>query len=303
VGDQIPENRRGAATGILMSSFSMASILGVPLGLGLAALSTWHLPFLILGFSSLAIALAAGFLLPGMRGHLNHHRALSPIKNFVSILQTANLRWALAMIFCLMFAGFSVIPFLSPSLVFNAGMKEAQLPLLYFFGGAFTLFSSRWIGGLADRYGKPKIFRIFGLISIVPILIITNLHVTPLPIILLCTTFFMVVVTGRVIPAMALALPTLTNFQLTRSVSEMKVQVMSALSHAQLNVTVQADGVPVPSVTTNALSFPAMVGEVPQEDTDSGDPLTVPPTFMCPLSAISRTLFAVTFVPSVEPIR
>jgi predicted MFS family arabinose efflux permease len=70
--------------------------------------------------------------------------------------------------------------------------------------GAFTLFSSRWIGGLADRYGKPKIFRIFGLISIVPILIITNLHATPLPIILLCTTFFMVVVTGRVIPAMAL---------------------------------------------------------------------------------------------------
>ena len=204
VGDQIPENRRGAATGILMSSFSMASILGVPLGLGLAALSTWHLPFLVLGFSSLVIALAAAFLLPGMRGHLNHHQALSPINNFVSILQTANLRWALAMIFCLMFAGFSVIPFLSPSLVFNAGMKEAQLPLLYFFGGAFTLFSSRWIGGLADRYGKPRIFRIFGLISIVPILIITNLHVTPLPIILVCTTFFMVVVTGRVIPAMAL---------------------------------------------------------------------------------------------------
>jgi predicted MFS family arabinose efflux permease len=56
VGDQIPENRRGAATGILMSAFSMASILGVPLGLGLAALSTWHLPFLVLGFSSLVIA-------------------------------------------------------------------------------------------------------------------------------------------------------------------------------------------------------------------------------------------------------
>lgn len=38
VGDVFPEARRGAATGVIMSSFSVASIIGVPFGLYLAHL-------------------------------------------------------------------------------------------------------------------------------------------------------------------------------------------------------------------------------------------------------------------------
>jgi Arabinose efflux permease len=37
VGDVVPESRRGAAMGLVMSSFSVASICGVPLGLLLAS--------------------------------------------------------------------------------------------------------------------------------------------------------------------------------------------------------------------------------------------------------------------------
>src|SRR6185369_9565133 len=45
IGDVIPENRRGAAMGLVMSSFSVASICGVPLGLLLATHLNWHVPF------------------------------------------------------------------------------------------------------------------------------------------------------------------------------------------------------------------------------------------------------------------
>ncbi|XFE76442.1 MFS transporter [Algoriphagus halophilus] len=48
IGDVIPDQRRGRAMGLVMAAFSVASVLGVPLGLFLASLSNWHTPFLSL---------------------------------------------------------------------------------------------------------------------------------------------------------------------------------------------------------------------------------------------------------------
>src|SRR6266478_6612963 len=55
IGDVIPEERRGAATGLVMSSFSVASICGVPIGLLLATHVNWHIPFFVLAALSLVI--------------------------------------------------------------------------------------------------------------------------------------------------------------------------------------------------------------------------------------------------------
>src|SRR5438105_2621518 len=49
IGDAFPEDRRGTATGVVMSAFSVASIAGVPMGLEIADLFTWHYPFVALG--------------------------------------------------------------------------------------------------------------------------------------------------------------------------------------------------------------------------------------------------------------
>ena len=45
IGDAIPESRRGAATGTVMSAFSLAAVAGVPTGLFLATLSDWRAQF------------------------------------------------------------------------------------------------------------------------------------------------------------------------------------------------------------------------------------------------------------------
>jgi predicted MFS family arabinose efflux permease len=52
IGDVIPDERRGRAMGLVMSAFSFASVMGVPLGLFLASLSDWHTPFYILSLLS-----------------------------------------------------------------------------------------------------------------------------------------------------------------------------------------------------------------------------------------------------------
>ena len=206
IGDAIPENRRGAATGMIMSAFALSSIIGVPIGLVLAAHFSWRAPFLLLVAVSVLVFILTWRILPPMRSHIVAGEAHRPLEQMRSVLGTANHLRAFVFMFALMFAGFSVIPFISPYMVANVGLKETDLPYLYLFGGLATAFSSRYIGKLADRYGKRQIFTLIGLISIAPLLITTNLPPAPVWVAICASVIFMVFVSGRFVPAMALVI-------------------------------------------------------------------------------------------------
>src|SRR6266699_929135 len=62
VADVVPEDRRGRAFGAVMSAFSLASILGVPISLYLALHLTWRAPYVFLAALCSAILLAAWFV-------------------------------------------------------------------------------------------------------------------------------------------------------------------------------------------------------------------------------------------------
>ncbi|MBC7923344.1 MAG: MFS transporter [Ferruginibacter sp.] len=205
IGDAIPEARRGMATGKVMASFSVASVIGVPFGLYLATLISWHAPFVLLAGASALVLPVAFKALPSMIKHLAGKRAAgNPFANLQTIFTNSNMRWALSLMMMLNVAGFMVIPFLSQYMVQNVGLREDQLPYIYLFGGALSYFTSPYIGKLADRYGKPRVFVWMAVSSLLPVLLITNLSVTPLWIVLVITTFFFVVNGGRFVPAVAL---------------------------------------------------------------------------------------------------
>jgi len=207
IGDAFPYEKRGMAMGIIMASFSLASVVGVPIGLFLAAIANWQTPFYILAGISLIALITAQFLFPSMRGHMidvktaNHP---SPLQSIKIIFGKAQHLWAISLTFLLMFAGFSIIPFISPYLVANVGVTEHQLPLVFFFGGLFTFFTGQIIGRLADRFGKHNVFITLSILAVIPMLLITHLNVTPLPLVLVCTVLFMVLVSGRMVPTMAM---------------------------------------------------------------------------------------------------
>jgi hypothetical protein len=71
--------------------------------------------------------------------------------------------------------------------------------------------SSRFIGHMADKYGKVRVFKVLAIISLVPLLVTTNLPVTPLWIVLINSTTFFVLVSGRMIPAMAMVSQVVDN--------------------------------------------------------------------------------------------
>lgn len=205
IGDVIPDERRGRAMGLVMAAFSFASVMGVPLGLFLASLSNWHTPFFILtGLSILSFGMIFKFI-PPIRDHLEKEiKRPHPLMVISRVTSNSNQMRAIALSVMMMFGQFMIIPFLSPYNVANVGFTEMELTYIYIAGGAFTIFTSPWVGKLSDRHGKLKIFTIFMLLNLIPIGIITHLGITPIPFVLMITTMFFVTSNGRYVPAAAI---------------------------------------------------------------------------------------------------
>jgi predicted MFS family arabinose efflux permease len=204
VADVIPFERRGRAMGVVMTSFSVSTVAGVPLGLFLAAHLSWHAPFF--GIAALVglLCLGAWRTLPRLDAHLHHPDRVSVWRGIGQVLIDFNHLKAFALSGLMMFAGFTVIPYITIYLQSNAGMTPAQVPWTYLFGGVATLLTARLFGKLTDRVGKVVMFRRMALAVTVPLMATTLSQGLPLPGLFVISTAFFTLMSGRMIPGMAL---------------------------------------------------------------------------------------------------
>ncbi len=202
VSDAIPLERRAKSIGIIMVSFSVASVFGVPFGLFIASKSSWHAPFFFLGILALIIDLMIVFFIPRFISHLTSgHKKKNPYEVLQAIFGNPNTLFGLSFSAVLMLGHFTIIPFLAPYMVGNVGFTESELAYIYLVGGGLTMFSSPWVGKMADKHGRLKIFTIFGSLAILPILMMTNLPPVPLWQALIVTGIFFIFSNGRMVPS------------------------------------------------------------------------------------------------------
>src|SRR6478735_4048020 len=69
VADVVPFQRRGRAMSVVMTSFSVSTVAGVPLGLFLAAHFSWHAPFFGIATLCALLTLTAAVTLPKLDAH------------------------------------------------------------------------------------------------------------------------------------------------------------------------------------------------------------------------------------------
>jgi predicted MFS family arabinose efflux permease len=200
VGDVFPDRQRGTAMGVVMASFSVASIAGMPAGLTLANHLGPAAPFAVLGGLSLGVFALAWGVLPPVRGHLGH----GPRTSLLEVLREPAYLRAYVLMLNLVLGVAVTIPHLSTYLEANLGWSKEDLPYLYLFGGLTTLVTTPLFGRLSDRLGKLRVFRVMATATMLMLLWITNLPPWPLAAVLLVTTLFMVVTSGRIVPAMAM---------------------------------------------------------------------------------------------------
>jgi len=202
VSDAFTYEKRAQAMGYLFSAFSVASVVGVPLSLYMAHAISWHAPFyLIAGVGFLIVPLIMKYLQP-MKGHIQQNAVReTPLQTLKNILNNRVNITAFSLSGVLMFGHFLIIPFLNPFMEFNVGFNEWQRNLVYIVGGIATMVSAPFVGKLADKYGKHTIFTVFAILSLIPIVLITNMPAIKYYYVLAVTGIWFVLSTGRNIPA------------------------------------------------------------------------------------------------------
>ncbi len=200
VGDAIAPQRRAWGMGVVMSAFSLASALGLPVGLYFAFNFGWQWPFLALGGTSLLLAVAVQMTLPPVRKHLDAPGPRVNAFHFIREIPKNPNQWmALTFSMLIVFGQFTVIPFITPYLVEEVGFARDEITYVYLVGGLVTIISNPRIGKLADRIGRHKVFIAVASLSIIPLLALTNLPPVPLCVSLIVAAAFFLTISGRMV--------------------------------------------------------------------------------------------------------
>jgi predicted MFS family arabinose efflux permease len=210
VTDIFPMERRGRVMGFMSMGFSLSQVAGIPLSLFLANHFGWHTPFLLIVFIGIAIGIVTiQFMRP-----INAHLALQSQDNAFQHLGKALSKFKYLRAFLttglLSVGGFMIMPFSSAFLVNNVKVTTEQLPIIFMVTGIASIFILPNVGRLSDKIGKFKVFVLGSALSILLVIIYTNLGTSPFWVVMLVNTLLFAGIMSRAIPASALlsAIPT-----------------------------------------------------------------------------------------------
>ncbi len=205
IGDVFPPEKRGRATGAVISAFAVASIAGLPAGLLLAEEFGRGAPFIALAALSVGVWAGACAKLPPVRGHLSSERP-NRWAEFGEVVRHPDHLGAFAFSFFLVLGTFTVASFIGPYLMATNGWTEGQLSQIYFVAGTCTLIGMTVVGRLSDRLPRLALFRVLGFGALVMALVIANLPPGPLWVATITMSAFMVFAAGRMAPVQAMLL-------------------------------------------------------------------------------------------------
>lgn len=207
IGDTIPQELRGRALGVVTSSFAVASVFGLPLGLYLA---TWFkhfsAPFLAIAVLGVVVWIAAAWKLPSLRGHMNRPDRQPVFNEFLIVVKQRNHLLSFVFMLSMVLATFMIAPYIATYMEANCHMARGTLPWLYAVGGVCSLVFMNLSGWMTDRYGARPIFLVCAGTAVVMTLIITNLPPVGAWLAIAVASGFMTFASSRVVPAQAMML-------------------------------------------------------------------------------------------------
>lgn len=181
VGDYFPYERRGWATGWVMSGVAFGLVIGIPLGRVLAAAAGFRLPFL-----AFAVLMTVAFVLiwqvvpqPNVEMESDKMTILGTLRRYRDLLGVASVRAASATYFLMYFSLSLLVIYLPQWLtanfplevfLFGKPLAIGDVPIdfiatLFLVGGMVSVMVGPWAGTLSDRIGRKPLILVscFGL--------------------------------------------------------------------------------------------------------------------------------------------
>ena len=162
IGDYFPYDRRGWATGWVMSGAAFGQIVGIPLGIFMAARWGFRSPFYMFAATMAATVFLLFFRVPQPDVRRTQHRLSvgKALSDYIVMLRRPDIAWAAAAFF-MMFLGVSLFVIYLPTwLERDLGITGDQIALMFLIGGVANVLTGPQAGKLSDRIGRKGIILI-----------------------------------------------------------------------------------------------------------------------------------------------
>ncbi len=195
---------RGRVMGFVQMAFASSQVLGLPVGLYLADLWGWHSPFILIASLSLIVFVAIVVKMKPVNAHLALQQGHSAFRHLTRTVSQVRYLKGFGATTLLATGGFMLMPFGTAFAVNNLGIDFSDLPLIYLVTGITSMVGGPLIGKLSDRVGKFPIFMAGSVLSMVLVIIYTNLGVTPLWVLIVLNSILFIGITSRMITSSAI---------------------------------------------------------------------------------------------------
>jgi predicted MFS family arabinose efflux permease len=205
IGDYFPYERRGWATGWVMSGAAFGQIIGIPLGISMAERWGFRSPFYLFAVTMAATVLLIWFKVPQpnvsrTKGKLTIAKAAA---DYRAMLRRPEVAWAAAAFF-MMFLGVSLfVVYLPTWLERSMGATGDQIALMFLVGGIANVIAGPKAGKLSDRIGRKRII-LLACVGLSIVMAATPLVVTTLWVAYPMFFITMILIAMRVSPFSAL---------------------------------------------------------------------------------------------------
>lgn len=203
IADLFKMEVRGRVMGFVQMSFAASQVLGIPVGLYLANHLGWHSPFWMIAIFGFMVGVVILIYMKPVTGHLATKPA-NPFLHLAKTISTPRYLLAFGTTTLLATGGFMLMPFASAFTVQNLGITLDDLPFLYLVTGISAIIFGPLIGTLSDKLGKYPVFVMGSVITIVMVVIYTNLGPISLWMLMFINVLLFLGVTSRIISSSAL---------------------------------------------------------------------------------------------------
>jgi predicted MFS family arabinose efflux permease len=242
--DLFPLEMRGRVMGFIQTAFSAAQVLGLPAGIYFANRWNWHIPFVAIIAVALPVSFVIMLYMKPVNAHLQLKQEHSPRRHLASTLFEPKYTLAFLATTLLATGGYMLMPFGSAYIVNNVGLSLDSLPTIYLITGLCTVFTGPLVGKASDRFGKFQTFFFGTLLSLIMVVIWTNLGPTSLTTVIVINVLLFIGIFSRMIPSQALisAIPEVTKRGSFNAISASLQQFSGGIASAVAGlIIVQSD--------------------------------------------------------------
>ncbi len=204
IADVFSLNQRGRVMGFVQMGFAVSQVLGIPLGLQIAAHLGWHWTFYMVVILATVIGIATVIRLKPINEHLKLQNDKNAFMHLWHTVKQRDYRIGFLATAFLSLGGFMIMPFTTAFLVNNVHIAQTDLWMIFMITGLSSMITMPLIGKISDSIDKFKLFAMGTILAAIMVIIYTNLGTVPVWTIVVINVIMFAGIMGRIVPSQAL---------------------------------------------------------------------------------------------------